>query len=232
MRQFWDDRARVNAAWYVDTTLDFEHPDMDQFWRQAEPTMAIGLDEPPAVLPDGHGLAVEIGSGLGRNCTILARRFDRVVGVDIAPEMVRRSTELVGDEQISFELVDGASLAPIDSGSADLVFSFTVFQHIPSPAVIDRYIAEAGRVLRPGGVMAFQWNNEPGHRRWVIRRWVLSSLQRVGLRREKHRRNAAQFLGSRVPLTRITSSLDDAGMDLVATRDLGSLFAWAWARKR
>ena len=229
MRTYWDDRARENAAWYVDTSLSFDDPDMDQFWRQGERIVEIALDEAPAKAPAGRAVAVEIGSGLGRNCKAMAGRFDRVVGVDIAPEMVRRATELVPEAE--FHLVDGASLTPIADASADLVFSFTVFQHIPDLAVIQRYIAEAGRVLRPGGVFAFQWNNESGQRAWKVRRTWLSALHRTGLRRERYHRHAPQFLGSKVPLDQIDDALRRAGLDLEATRSLGTLYAWAWATK-
>lgn len=229
MRTYWDERAKENAAWYVDTSLSYDDPDMEQFWQQGERIVQIALDDPPAKAPSRHELAVEIGSGLGRNCRALSARFDRVVGVDIAPEMVRRATELV--PSATFELVDGASLAPVESGTADFVFSFTVFQHIPDVAVIERYIEEAGRVLRPGGVFAFQWNNEPGHFRWKARRTLLAALQRTGLRREQYARHAPQFLGSKVPVDRVKQALARGGLELATTRDLGSLYAWAWAIK-
>ncbi len=231
MRRYWDARAHENAAWYVDTSLSYDDPDMEQFWTQGERIVAVGLDETPAVGPERTELAVEIGSGLGRNCRALAARFDRVVGLDVAPEMVRRATELVSDG-VDFHLVDGSSLAPVDDATADLVFSFTVFQHIPQIDVIEAYLAEAGRVLRPGGVLAFQWNNEPGQRRWAARRTALAVLHRLGLRTERHGRHAPQFLGSRVPLDRIRRRLDEVGLDLVATSGTGTLYAWAWARKR
>lgn len=229
MRTYWDERAKENAAWYVDTSLSYDDPDMEQFWQQGERIIEIALDEPPAQAPTRHELAVEIGSGLGRNCKALAGRFDRVVGVDIAPEMVRRATELV--PAATFELVDGASLAPVAAGTADFVFSFTVFQHIPDVAVIERYIEEAGRVLRSGGVFAFQWNNEPGHLRWKARRTLLAALQRTGLRREQYARHAPQFLGSKVPVETVKQALARGGLELATTRDLGSLYAWAWAVK-
>jgi len=229
MRAYWDEKAKENAAWYVDTSLSFDDPDMEQFWEQGERIVQLALDDPPGRAPSGTELAVEIGSGLGRNCKALARRFDRVVGVDIAPEMVRRATELVPEAE--FCLVDGASIAPVADASADFVLSFTVFQHIPDVDVIERYIVEAGRVLCAGGVFAFQWNNEPGHRAWTARRTWLAALQRTGLRRERYGRHASQFLGSKVPLARIERALASAGLELVATQSLGTLYAWAWGAK-
>jgi SAM-dependent methyltransferase len=231
MRSYWDDGARRNAVWYVDTSLDYGEPDFERFVETGRVIVSEALDNAP-VTPSGHGLAVEIGCGLGRICQALAPRFDRVIGVDISPEMLKRAEELVEDPKVELRLGDGVSLSGIDTGSADLVMSFTVFQHIPSVTVICDYIAEAGRVLKPGGLFVFQWNNEPGALRWRARRAVLSTLQRTGVRREAHARNAPEFLGSRVPVSRLEPCLERGGLSLEAIRGGGGLFAWAWAQRQ
>jgi len=231
MRDYWDARARENAAWYVDTSLAYDDPDMQRFFATGEVIVAEALDDARAD-PSGHHLAVEIGSGLGRICKALEPRFDEVVGFDISPTMIERARELVASEHISFVLSDGSSLIGVDDGTADLVLSFTVFQHIPSVPVIEGYLHEAGRVLRPDGLLVFQWNNQPGAMRWRLRRGWLAFLQRTRIHREQYLRNAPEFLGSRVPVDRITHALDAAGMDLVATKGTGTLFSWAWARRR
>jgi SAM-dependent methyltransferase len=231
MRSYWDDRAKANAAWYVDTSLDYEHPDMAQFWETGRVIVAEALDGEVPAHPKAHGLAVEIGPGLGRICLALAQRFDQVVGVDISEEMVRKAREAVKDEKVRFVVGDGATLTGVESGSADLVMSFTVFQHISDASVTERYIAEAGRVLKPGGLLVFQWNNEAGALRWRIRRAVLSALQRFNIKAEPLRRHDAAFLGTKVPLTRITRALEQGHLDLRGTRGEGTLYAWAWATR-
>lgn len=230
MRAYWDDRARLNAPWYVDTSLDFDDPDLERFFETGRRVVAQALDGGDVELP-GHSLAVEIGSGLGRICLALADRFERVVGLDISPEMIERSRELVDAPRVEFLLGDGASLAGIADESADLVLTFTVFQHIPDPKVIDGYIVEAGRVLRPGGMFCFQWNNTPGSIRWTIRRRLLGLLERSGLHRERFGRHSAPFLGSRVPLERIRRALARGGLELRRTDGLDTLYAWAWAER-
>ena len=230
MRTYWDERARLNAVWYVDTSLSFDAPDLERFFETGRRVVSEALDGSP-VAPPGTELAIEIGSGLGRICRALAERFGRVVGIDVSSEMVERARELVADPRIEFQVGDGVSLAPLEDASADMILSFTVFQHIPSTRVIEGYIIEAGRVLRPGGVFVFQWNNTPGAKRWALRRTLLDLAQRVGVS-ERYGRNAREFLGSRVPLGRIRSALDRGGMDLVATAGLDTLFAWTWAVRR
>lgn len=231
MRGFWDDAAKRNAAFYVDTTVAFDAPDMDAFFETGRKIVDHAYGDSP-VKPSGHDLAVEIGGGLGRNCVALAEHFKRVVGVDISPEMIRQANELVHDDRVEFVLGEGADLSAVASGSADFVMSFTVFQHIPEVGVIQSYLREAGRVLRPGGVAAFQWNNQSSELKWRIRRAVLATLQRLHLTRDSHARNAVQFLGTTVDLPHIESTLNEAGMDLLKTEGGGTLFCWAWAVKR
>lgn len=228
MRTFWDEAARTNAAWYVDTSLDFDHPDMERFFSTGRTIVSEAIDGSP-VEPAGRAKAIEIGSGLGRVCLALADRFDEVVGIDISPEMVRRAGELVSEPRVSFVVGDGATLSGIDDASTDLVLSFTVFQHIPRVEVIEHYLEEAGRVLRPGGLFVFQWNNGGASAWWAARRAVLAGLQRTGFKAERYRRHAPQFLGSRVPLARIERALSRGGMEVRQTKGLGTLYSWVWA---
>ena len=230
MRDFWDARARDNAAWYVDTSLSYDEPDMQRFFATGEAIVSDAFDYAAAV-PEGRAVAVEVGSGLGRVCKALSARFDNVIGVDISPEMVTRATELVGGPNISFVVGDGSSLSSIDDGVADLVLTFTVFQHIPDVGVIESYLQEIGRVLKPGGVLIMQWNNTPGARRWALKRWWLGVLQRTRIRPERYLRNAPEFLGSRVPIGGMEQAVAAAGMSLAGTRNERTLYCWGWATK-
>lgn len=228
MRAFWNDAASASAAFYVDTTVSYDNPDMEAFLATGRTIVERAL---APVAPQRHDLAVEIGSGLGRNCLALADHFERVVGVDIAPEMVRQAREVVEHERVAFVLGEGADLAAVETASADFVLSFTVFQHIYDIAVIESYIAEAGRVLRPGGVFAFQWNNQSSELVWRLRRTALAALQKTGLRKERYHRNAVAFLGATVSTERVRRALEAAGLSLVRNEGAGTLFCWAWAVK-
>jgi SAM-dependent methyltransferase len=228
MAAYWDGGARRNALWYVDTSLAWDEPDLDEFFATGR-RIVEGLVDDAAVGPSSTGLVVEIGSGLGRTCIALAERFDRVIGVDVSSEMVRRASQLAHDERISYRLGDGRGLRSIGDETADLVLSFAVFQHIPKAWIVHEYVAEAARVLRPGGVLAFQWNNLPGPRRWAARSAALSALQRTGLHRDRHERHAREFLGTRIPLPPLVRTLEANNLDLADTAQLGSQYATAWA---
>lgn len=230
MRRFWDERAAENAVFYVDTSSDYDDPDMDRFLatgRQIAEHVLRGAGE-----LTGHELAVEIGPGLGRVCAAMAERFVRVVGIDVSPEMVRRAAALTADPRVTFEVGDGRTLASVGDATADLVYEFTVFQHIPSVAIIEGYVAEAGRVLRPGGVAAFQWNNQSPPGRWRLGAAARIAGRRLGLRRWADPRFSREFLGTTVPTARLVAALDAAGLDVLAIEGEGTLFAWVWARRR
>jgi SAM-dependent methyltransferase len=230
MRRYWDDRAKENAAWYVDTSCSYDDPDMDQFWATGEQIVKESYVDAP-VRPDEHRLAVEIGPGLGRVCKALAQHFDRVIGVDVSPEMVTRARELVDDPRITFEVGNGGDLRPAEDGSADLVVTFTVFQHLPEQAMLEGYIRDAARVLSPGGVLAAQWNNLPHPRLWRIQGQWWRILQRLGLKHRNDHRVAPQFLGSRVTVAAVRAMCERAGLVPQATKGEGTLFAWVWATK-
>ncbi len=229
MRDYWNERARLNAAFYVDTSLDYANPDMDRFLETGREIVRIALDESP-VQPARFDTAVEIGCGLGRVCLALRDRFEHVIGFDIAAEMLERARSLVDDERVDLRLTDGASLPGVADASVDLVVTFTVFQHIPDVDVIRGYVAEAGRVLRPGGIFAVQWTNTPGARRWRVRRAAMALTQRLG-GGDEHGRDLPQFLGSRVPLPVMDDAFAAAGLERVGLKEPGQLFTWAWARR-
>ena len=92
---------------------------------------------------------LEIGVGLGTDHIQFARAGADLHGVDLTErgiELVRRRLELEGLTS-QLEVADAEQL-PFDSGSFDYVYSWGVLHHTPDTP---RAIAEALRVLRPGG---------------------------------------------------------------------------------
>lgn len=212
---------------YVDTSLNYDNPDRAAFIAGGRRIAAIALDESKAT-PPGHELAVEIGCGLGRICAAMAESFDKVVGFDISSEMVSQARELVTDPKVEFHHSDGVSLPQVADGTADMVVTFTVFQHAPTRAVIRKNVEEAARILKPGGVFALQWNATPGPVRWRLHRIRMGILGGLG-RADAKGRDAPQFLGSRVPLAAMDRMLEQAGFRRVGLAEPESLFTWAWA---
>ena len=104
----------------------------------------------------GPGAAVlEIGCGMGRLLRPFVGRASRVIGFDISGEMIARARAVAarGRRRSSSTRPTG-SLRPVADATVDFVYSFIVFQHIPVKAAICRYVREARRVLRRGGLLA------------------------------------------------------------------------------
>jgi 2-polyprenyl-3-methyl-5-hydroxy-6-metoxy-1,4-benzoquinol methylase len=98
--------------------------------------------------------AVEFGCGVGRLAIPLARRFTKVIGVDISPEMLnesRKNCALFGVSNVEFALSDDL-LSLVPSG-VQLVHSCKVLQHIAVKRglAISRQLVDR---LAPGGVFA------------------------------------------------------------------------------
>jgi SAM-dependent methyltransferase len=119
--------------------------------------MALGVGNPVrhAALRPGQDV-IDLGSGGGIDCLLAARAVGAsgsVVGIDFLPDMVHRATEAAveaGLTNVSF--VEGLIEAlPLPDASADVVISNGVVNLSPRKV---RVLAEAFRVLRPGGNLA------------------------------------------------------------------------------
>lgn len=163
MREDWDCRARQNAERFI-YTRD-EASDLDDFARSGEANYNQLIRPYLPLLLSGRDArfcrVVEIGCGIGRMTEFLARDFAKVDAVDVAPAMIDGARRRLGHlANIVFHVGGGSDLAPIPDCSADLVFSYIVFQHIPSRETIAGYVGESARALRDGGAFKFQLNGD------------------------------------------------------------------------
>jgi SAM-dependent methyltransferase len=119
--------------------------------------MALGVGNPvrDASLRPGESV-VDLGSGGGIDCLLAARKvgpFGSVVGIDFLAEMVDRGTEAArtaGLDHVRFLQAEIEAL-PLPDASVDVVISNGVINLSPRKV---RVLAEAFRVLRPGGRLA------------------------------------------------------------------------------
>ena len=122
--------------------------------------------------------ALEIGCGPGRLMKPLSRHFGEIHGVDVSDEMIRLARERLADiPHAHVHATNGASLAQFADESFDFVYSYAVFQHIPSRDVVLEYMREIRRVLKPGGFFRGQFNGLPhsGDIRHLERRRVFGA---------------------------------------------------------
>ncbi|MEJ8279170.1 class I SAM-dependent methyltransferase [Pseudonocardia spirodelae] len=94
---------------------------------------------------------VDVGCGDGFHLPRFAERAATVAGVEPHPPLVERARRRVaGDDRITVHAA-GAERLPLPDGSADLVHARTAYFFGPG---CEPGLAEAERVLRPGGVLA------------------------------------------------------------------------------
>jgi SAM-dependent methyltransferase len=226
--RFWDERAREQALFFVDNTIDYRHPDVERFWAGGEDALRQILDELGLSIGPEETV-VEIGCGVGRLTRAIAARAAAVTAVDVSRAMLERARTLNPDlENVCWVHGDGSTLGGVDSGTADGCFSHVVFQHLPEPDLTLGYIREMGRVLRSGGWAAFGLSTDPAaHRARRRARWRLAALLGRGPRAQEH----PAWLGSAVPLERLRTTAAEAGLELERVLHAGSQFTLVLARR-
>lgn len=171
MREDWDLRARADARFYICT----EAPSAG-FAASGERDLEEKILDGLTLMPGWRVL--EIGCGMGRLLRPLSERVAAAVGVDVSEEMLARAREYCGGRpNVELQRTDGSgSLEFLADASFDFVYSHIVFQHLPRKAYVQRYLQEAARVLKPGGILRVQVD---GRSRQFFRRWIADSWSGV-----------------------------------------------------
>jgi len=119
------------------------------------------------ILPEIDGLSgLDIGCGEGHNTRLLAQRGARMIGIDIADAFVRHAEteEKRNPLGITYRIASAVELPFPDSAFA-FATAFMSFMDIPET---ERILAEAFRVIQPGGFLQFSILHpcfNPPHRR-------------------------------------------------------------------
>ena len=159
MRADWDHRARENVFYYIASSKDDWDP--AEFYASGEQSVEESIRPDMGEICRSRSPArmrvLEIGCGAGRMTRALAGIFGEVHGVDVSGEMIARGRQLLaGVPNVHLHRNSGVDLLVLGDLRFDFAFSFIVFQHIPSQAIIGNYIREVQRVLRPGSLFKFQ----------------------------------------------------------------------------
>ena len=133
-------------------------PDAAQGAPDAAVAASLGCGVPTAVADLHAGeVVLDLGSGAGADVLISARRVapgGRVIGLDMTTEMLELARRNAADAGVAnVEFVQGyLEDIPLPDDSVDVVISNCVLNLAADKTVV---LAEAARVLRPGGRLAF-----------------------------------------------------------------------------
>lgn len=95
---------------------------------------------------------LELGPGYGAATRWLRHRVKRVTALELDPAMAHALADELAGSNVTVEIGD-CTRAPFPDASFDSVATFTMLHHLPTAALQYAALAEAFRVLRPGGVL-------------------------------------------------------------------------------
>ena len=136
MRALYGNSGHFNTGYWVDGIDD-----------QARACDRL-VDEIASFLPENPRMVLDVGCGLGAGTRRLADRFlgSRVIGCNISPWQLAEA-KLRGVDVVEMD----AAEMPFDDSSVDAVVAMESAQHFETR---ERFLREAWRVLRRGGVIA------------------------------------------------------------------------------
>ncbi|MBY0373860.1 MAG: class I SAM-dependent methyltransferase [Bryobacteraceae bacterium] len=209
MRADWNARAQEDAYYYVafgrrsqaddefDATADEVVKGLLHEWKRAR------VGNPRA------RRALEIGCGPGRLLKPMSAWFGEIHGIDVSDAMIARARErLAAIPHAHAHAGSGSDLAPFADASFDFIYSYAVFQHIPSREVVLSYLREAVRVLKPGGLVRAQLNGLP-----------------------KTAKSYDTWSGVRISGDEIREFCREQGLQLLALEGLSTQYMWTTWRK-
>ncbi len=155
----WRDRVHaINNEWYAD---------LGERWYAAEDTPIALLraesrhrnpwigDEIVRQLGPSPCRVLDLGCGAGFLSNHLATLGHRVTGIDTTPENLPIARAHDVTKTVTYEFGDACDLRFPDA-SFDVVCAMDLLEHVLEP---EKLLAEASRVLRPGGVFFFHTFN-------------------------------------------------------------------------
>lgn len=214
MKRDWDDRARSNAKWFINTyKLEQSDEEFGETGRLHTKEFVVDALDLLTQRREPRSLRIlEIGCGIGRMTSHLAEIFGEIYAVDVSREMVQQARmRLAYLPNVTVQETSGFDFADFPEDFFDLVFSAYVFQHVPNVEVIRSNICDAYRVLRPGGVFKFQTS---------------------GIASEAHAKLAKNtWTGAAFPAEDIRLLAHTIGAQLVSLSGVGTQYLWSVLRK-
>jgi SAM-dependent methyltransferase len=216
MERDWDSRAREAPEYYIATA--HRQWQRDEFFQSGKINVENDILADIDVICHGRELrrmrVLEIGCGAGRMTKAMAGVFGEVHAVDISAEMIALAKHNLSDlPNVVLYKNNGIDLSGIPDRSCDFAFSFVVFQHIPALGVIENYVREVHRCLKPGAVFKFQVQGDTG---------TLSN---------RRQDDADTWVGVPMSLSDARALAARCGFELIRSSGHGTQYFWLWFLK-
>lgn len=214
MRRDWDRRARTDAMHFVNTAR--AGWDEGEFFATGEENVRDHILSDMDTVCQGRDPArmrvLEIGCGVGRMTRALAATFGEVHAVDVSEEMVRRAKHFLRSTPNAHVYRNsGKDLRVLGNLDFHFAYSFIVFQHIPSRAVIDSYVGAVSQCLRRGSIFKFQVQGYQGAK-------LLQNSRDT-------------WLGTSVSESQAAAMAEQHGFELSRSAGAGTQYFWLWFYK-
>ncbi len=159
-----------------------------------------------AVIPSGARL-LEVGTGAGDSIPFIKERTNQAIVGDYSSLAVKALSEKY---QVRSMVLDGCSL-PFEDDYFDIYLSNFVFHNIPYTLERNKFIEEASRVVKPGGICVF--GMIPNKLAWLLK--PKHYLRKNG-REKMFGRGTYYFVYS---CKEISNLFADAGLEVLAFRE-------------
>lgn len=206
----WNELAEKNAAYYImtdksksDSEESFKlsgEQDVRKFFLEDEVLHSVISTEKKAKV-------LEIGCGTGRLSEFIAPHVQTLHAVDISEKMILQAQQRLHTlTNAVFTATDGMSFQ-LEDDSIDVVFSYIVFQHMPSIDIVQKNINEISRILKSSGVAKIQLRGVPTNKdNW--------------------------FYGPSFNTVAVKKLLQGTDLSLLKTDGEGQKNFWVWLQKR
>src|SRR5215471_11410746 len=158
LRQHWNTFGKEDPLWAILTRDDARHQrwDVVEFFATGVTEIGTLMKRLEALgLPRMRRRALDFGCGVGRLTQALCGHFEEIVGVDIAPSMIRLAkAHNRHGRHCRYRVNKTADLRSFGDDHFDLIYSNLVLQHM-RPDFARAYIQEFVRVVAPDGLVVF-----------------------------------------------------------------------------
>lgn len=127
---------------------------------------------------------LDLGCGSGYGSHRIAHIASEVHGVDVADDAIAYARDNYQHPRLSYQTIHAGEALPFPSAHFEVILSFQVIEHVSDP---DHYLAEARRLLKPGGCIVVitpdrQYRLLPGQKpwnRWHLREYNMEQLSQL-----------------------------------------------------